>query len=283
MTLVLKYLVPPIQAYKGEVELAQKQPTPHHLSAAARALAAQYKGYPRGAFERAQTPARSGRPYLANERVSWMAELLPHLGYGEVHRTIDFQQSWADDKNLATALTLIPYFIDPAYPAFTRHAAHPKRDVPVAATHYVGIAGIGLDAAGYLPVDPAAAGNMGVFGSDRTTPLSDVGDNTIIMVQVPPPARGHVGPWLAGGGSTVRGVPEKNSVAPFVSTKYNGKPGTYALMSDGSVRFIASDVSDDVFKALAVVKKDKQVPLETVPKVEKKTELKASDEPKLTP
>ena len=88
---------------------------------------------------------------------------------------------------------------------------------------------------------------------------------------------------MAGGGSTIRGVPEKNSVAPFVSTQYNGKAGTYALMSDGSVRFIAANVSDDVFKALSVIKKDKQVPLETVPKVEKKTELKATDVPRLTP
>jgi hypothetical protein len=283
LALTLKYLLPPIQEWKGNMELAQKQPTPQDLSAAAKAMAAQNKGYPRGTFERPLTPARVGRPYLPNERVSWMTELLPHLGYTEVHRSIEFQQSWTDEKNLGAAMSLIPYFIDPSYPASSRYVPHPKKDVGVGATHFVGIAGVGLDAASYLIGDPAGEGKLGVFGYDRTTPLADVGDHTIIMVQVPPPPVGHVGPWMAGGGSTIRGVPEKNSVAPFVSTQYNGKPGTYALMSDGSVRFIAANVSDDVFKALSVIKKDKQVPLETVPKVEKKTELKATDVPRLTP
>jgi hypothetical protein len=283
LTLNLKYLVPPIQQWKGDAELAQKQPTPHDLATAAKAMAAQNKGYPRGAFERQLTPQRGGRPYLPDERVSWMAELLPHLGYTEVHRTIDFQSSWTDEKNLVPAMALIPYFIDPAYPRYSRHVIHPKKEVPLPATHFVGIAGIGLEAASYRPGDPAGDGKVGVFGYDRTTPLAEVGNHTIIMVQVPPPPVGQVGPWIAGGGSTIRGVPEKNSVAPFISTTYNGKPGTYALMSDGSVRFISATVSDDVFKALAVIKKDKDVPLDTVPKVEKKTELKATDVPKLTP
>lgn len=278
-TLNLTYVQPPIQRYKGELEMAQRQPTPHDLATAARAMANQAKGYPRAAFERQLAPARAGRPYLPNERVSWMAELLPHLGYADVHRSIEFQHSWSDVKNLTPAMTLIPYFIDPSYPINTRYATHPKLEVGVGATHYVGIGGIGADAASYMPGDPAADGKLGAFGYDRTTPLSDAGDHTIIMMQVPPPPKGQVGPWLAGGGATVRGVPETGSIKPFVSTEYNGKRGTYALMSDGSVRFIAEDIADDVLKALAVVKKDKPAPGDNVPKVEKKSELKAGELP----
>jgi hypothetical protein len=84
------------------------------------------------------------------------------------------------------------------------------------------------------------------------------------MIQVPPALRG---PWLAGGGATVRGVPDKDSIRPFVSRNHDGKPGTYALMADGSVRFIAADISDQVLKALAVVKKPAGVELPVLPEV----------------
>src|SRR6185369_8757746 len=68
-------------------------------------------------------------------------------------------------------------------------------------------------------------------------------------------------PWLAGGGATVRGVPEKNSIAPFVlSTDRDGKPltyqgrrGTYAVMGDGSVRFIDEKISDEVLKGMVTI------------------------------
>jgi hypothetical protein len=59
---------------------------------------------------------------------------------------------------------------------------------------------------------------------------------------------------MAGGGSTLRGVPEKDSVKPFISTTHNGKAGTFLLMADGSVRFVGADVKDEVFKALCTIK-----------------------------
>jgi hypothetical protein len=67
---------------------------------------------------------------------------------------------------------------------------------------------------------------------------------------------------MAGGGSTLRGVPEQNSIAPFIlSTNGNGKTithqgkrGTFAVMTDGSVRFIDQKISDEVFKAMCTVK-----------------------------
>ena len=58
---------------------------------------------------------------------------------------------------------------------------------------------------------------LGVFGYDRQTSLRDITDgasNTILMAQVPPTVKR---PWMAGGGSTVEGVPETGSVKPFVS------------------------------------------------------------------
>ena len=82
--------------------------------------------------------------------------------------------------------------------------------------------------------------------------------NTIVMMQVPPDSITGVTPWMAGGGSTLRGVPDKNSAAPFIFSNTGkdnkGRRGTYALMADGSVRFIDQNVSDEVFKAMVTAK-----------------------------
>jgi hypothetical protein len=70
---------------------------------------------------------------------------------------------------------------------------------------------------------------------------------------VPYDGPASVTPWMAGGGSTVRHVPAKNSLDPFLSTDANGLRGTYALMTDGSVRYLKAGVSDAVFKAMCTV------------------------------
>jgi hypothetical protein len=120
-------------------------------------------------------------------------------------------------------------------------------------THYVGVAGLGADAASYVEADKNF-GYWGIFGYDRRTKLSDIEAkdglaNTMMMIQVPPMPRS---PWLAGGGSTIRGVPDnKDPIRPFVSTTYQGKKGTYVLMADGSVRFVFDTIDPAVFKALA--------------------------------
>jgi len=86
--------------------------------------------------------------------------------------------------------------------------------------------------------------------------------STVLMMQVPYDGPAGVTPWIAGGGATLRGVPEKDSIEPFVLGRdrdgkpmlHNGKRGAFALMTDGSVRFIDQGVSDEVFKAMCTVK-----------------------------
>src|SRR5207253_3912844 len=64
-------------------------------------------------------------------------------------------------------------------------------------------------------------------------------------------------PWIVGGG-TVRGVPETNSLAPFVSAEYKGQKGTFVIMADGTVRFLAKDkITDKQFQALCTIQGDK--------------------------
>jgi hypothetical protein len=126
-------------------------------------------------------------------------------------------------------------------------------DYRYAATHFVGIAGVGLEAAMYSADDPVYSKKIGIFGYDRVTKPDDIKDglsNTIMIIQVPPT---YKRPWIAGGGATVMGVPEKKSIEPFVSTKRGDKKGAYAIMADGSVRFISADIADDVFKAMCTI------------------------------
>jgi hypothetical protein len=242
---------------KGYLDMTGGQLRIHELGDAARRyVEAHAATFPRGTVERPIPSTRAGRPYEPKQRVSWLAELLPYLGPEQagLHRGIEPNKSWNDPENLGAAATLVPQFLNPNYPPNTWWVRYPGMTEPTAATHYVGIAGIGADAAEYRSDDPAMAKKLGIFGYDRATKLQDVTDgaaNTIMMAQVPPT---HKRPWMAGGGSTVEGVREQGSVRPFVSPQPDGKRGTLVVMADGSVRFVSEDVKDDIFKALCTIK-----------------------------
>lgn len=183
-------------------------------------------------------------------RVGWMVELLPFLGRAEIRGAIDVKKPWRDEQNLAAGTNWVPEFLIPAYPRSSWVARLPSLpDYSLGATHYVGLSGIGLDAAD-LPDSPEFRNRLGLFGYDRPTNLDQVPDglaNTIYLITVPP---GVPRPWLAGGGATIQGVPESNSLAPFVADHGGGKRGAYVLMADGSVRFLREGTADNVFKAL---------------------------------
>jgi hypothetical protein len=222
----------------------------HELGMAARRYNETQGGLlPRGAWDR-KAPTTRGRPYPPFERISWMAELLPFLQpeaeYSAISQSLNRDKSWHDPDNLRYARVIIPQFLDPQNDESTWWVHYPGTNQGVAATHYVGIAGVGLDAADYASGDP----NTGVFGNDRQTRLQDIRDgasNTILMAEVPPT---YKRPWIAGGGATMAGVPEKDSVKPFVCKTYDGRRGTMVIMVDGSVRFVSEKISDEVFKAM---------------------------------
>lgn len=221
--------------------------------------------YPPGAFKRPVTTLRYARQ--PNQRVSWMAGLLPYLEQDRLYGRINFEASWDDPSNWHVGQTLVPHFIDPSYPPRSFFSAHPEMPFEAAVTHYVGIAGVGLDAADYSRTDPQYLTKRGVFGYEKSASLEEIragngASNTILLIQVPHDGIAGPAPWLAGGGATLRGVPETKSIAPFVLTtdrygrpiQHNGKRGTYVTTVDGSVRWINENISDEVFKAMCTVK-----------------------------
>ena len=115
-------------------------------------------------------------------------------------------------------------------------------------THYVGMAGIGKDAADLKVNDPKA----GIFGHNRQTRIRDIRDGTSNTIAISE-ASDHFGPWAQGGRSTIRGLTEE----PYINGPDGiGSPfpgGMNAGLSDGSVRFISENIDPEVFKALITI------------------------------
>ncbi len=197
-------------------------------------------------------------PHEPLEKLSWMVALLPKLGHRTLYDNIALYASWKDERNWLAAQTMVPEFLSPVYPDVSRVVSYPGLPLDVAATHFVGIAGVGVDAANYPhdPDDPAYIGKLGVFGYNRSTSLEDIKksrgklSNTAVVIQVPPNSPAGLTPWIAGGGSTVRGIPEKDSVKPFVAKHGAIGNGTFAIMADGTVRFVKESIPDNIFQAL---------------------------------
>jgi hypothetical protein len=253
---------------KGQTDMAAAQRGIQPLALALRDYQQNHKQFPPGTFPRGLKEIKL--PYPPDQHVSWMAALLPELGHGDVARTIGVDASWEEPANYVAAVTVIPEFLDPQNgPETWRVTRHGFGLLNPAATHFVGIAGVGLDAADpEFRKDPANAHKLGVFGYDEPTKVDQIKDglaNTIAVIEVPPT---YPAPWMAGGGSTVRGVPESKSVQPFVCTEYKGKRGTFAIMCDGAVRFISADISDKDFQALCTINGNEPVDVDRLaPKV----------------
>jgi hypothetical protein len=132
-------------------------------------------------------------------------------------------------------------------------------------THFVGVAGLGRDAATLRATDRKA----GFFGYDRVITPRDIKDgtsNTIMVIET----SADNGPWAAGGRPTVRGVdpddvPFLGRGRPFGTVHYApqfvGRPQApaNAVLADGSVRTLAESISARTFETLATIAGGDQV------------------------
>ena len=83
-------------------------------------------------------------------------------------------------------------------------------------------------------------------------------------------------PWIRGGGATVQGVNPTESIKPFRVMQANRDFGAYAIMCDGSIRFIKPDCPDALFQAMVTYKAgDSTEGIDTyAPKVELTSKLR---------
>ncbi len=280
--------------------MSDRQSRIHELAAAMQAYFEEKGHFPRGAVPR-PPDAQRVLDWRPDQRLSWMTELLPYLANGEfkeIKDRLDNNMAWYEGlNNVKAGVAVIPQYVAPPKSdnELNFYVSYPNLPVKSssqwAATHFVGMAGVGLDAAEYRAEDPATAKLRGVFGYDRETKKEDIKDGldqTIVLIQVPPSPKA---PWIAGGGSTVRGISDDlDCVKPFVCTEYQGKRGTFAIMADGKVRFIPETIDPKTFRALCTIAGDDRVrnldkvaPEVPPPEDQPQAELKAAEPAPPTP
>ena len=124
-------------------------------------------------------------------------------------------------------------------------------------TSYVGIAGLGTDAALLPKSDPRA----GVFGYDRETALADITDGPANTLMVAETARA-IGSWFQGGPATVRGLDPAQKPYVGKGRQFGGlhEGGAWVAMADGTVRRVSDSVDPKVFEALSTMAGGEKLP-----------------------
>lgn len=182
-------------------------------------------------------------------RLSWAAVLHPDDQQPDIFRLLDKRVAWDAPANVPH--TSVPRQVFVCATASDLATSNQ--------TSYLGVAGVGADAA-TLPADDP---RVGAFGYDRTLKLREFTDgtaNTMLLLETR-----SGGSWAQGGPGTVRGLdpanrPHVGDGRPFDSEHLNGgwfekktKIAT-VVMCDGSVQTIRDSVAAEVLEALATVR-----------------------------
>jgi hypothetical protein len=185
-------------------------------------------------------PAENPRAVMlpADGRLGWLAELVAEREPAGV------QPLW--DRPIDDALN--GRFVRRRMPALLNPEVREVASNGFPAAHFVGVAGVGPDAA-LLPMQHPRAG---IFGIGRVTRVEDVRDGlgqTLLLVGL---ERGFP-PWAAGGSRTIRGF----TAEPYIHGPDGfgtGQPdGMFVALADGSVRFLSLDTAPVVIRRMAAM------------------------------
>lgn len=193
------------------------------------------------------------------KRLSWQYDLwryvesLMDVGWHE-----GLKKAWDAEDNDMTRRVFIPWCLCPRNP-------HARMNDTFGLTHYVGIAGIGADAANLPASDPQA----GVFGYRRAISLKDIKDGQATTMMVAETGFNN-GPWAAAGPATLRGLdparpPYLGADGQFSSRHRYGRffsrwpYATNVGFADRSVRSFSPSTDPRVFEAMATIAGGEQV------------------------
>jgi Protein of unknown function (DUF1559) len=189
-----------------------------------------------------------------------MVDLLPYLEEEAVYRRFNRQAAWDDPANTPAVETPLRLLQCPDW----GREATPD---PAWLTAYVGVAGLGADAAELPAGDPRS----GVFGYDRRMAPADITDGTAATLLVLESARDN-GAWSQGGQATVRGLDPAEQPYLGVGRQFGGTHftennlfrrgrsiGCNAAMADGSVRFLDEGIAPQVLQALVTAAGGEQI------------------------
>lgn len=217
-----------------------------------------YKSFPRGSVLNTQLPPE--------KRLSWEVEVIlfgwwtggggddPWVPRWDKSKAWDAVANWpVMEHNLTGATRICVGYENFVCPADRDLSNTTKRFL----TNYVGIAGIGQDAAELAP-DNARAG---FFGYDRLiTPkhLKDGAESTIIISETTQ----RIGHWMEGGPATVRGLVGKDYLGSDGQFSSRHRGLTNFAFADSSVRRFSASIAPEILEALATIAGGEQL---TVP------------------
>jgi prepilin-type N-terminal cleavage/methylation domain-containing protein len=203
-------------------------------------------------------------------RLSFYAPLLPYVEQDAVHKQLKLKEAWdsATNRDAVGQHHAYRIFRCPEWTNERGAALGPNAPGHLSVTNYVGVAGVGTDAA-TLPIDSP---RVGMFGYDRTLRLDRVKDgisNTAMMIET----GDELGSWMRGGPTTVRGFdPEAGQLSgdglPFGGTHFldatlidpKRADGFNVMLGDASIRYTRNSIHPDVLIALATVAGGDEVP-----------------------
>lgn len=188
-----------------------------------------------------------------DDRLSWVVDALPSLDQrrqkaSDILELLDPAQPWAFPKNQEGSKRKLPGLLCPGRPP--ELAA--DRSAP---TQYVGIAGLGTDAAKLNFVPPAAAPpRAGCFRYDAVTPFNSITDGLSQSLLFGEHWE-ELGPWLRGGPATIRGLDDRTDAPPLIGSQFGGNHPNSSnwAMADGSIRVFTPRVDPRVLLSLATI------------------------------
>ncbi|QGJ69257.1 Hypothetical protein PBC10988_9270 [Planctomycetales bacterium 10988] len=186
------------------------------------------------------TQATALQPQFEPEdRLSWIADSLPFIERNDLHQQIDFNLKWNDPKQSKATKHVMKVLYDISFQSVK----------PV--TTYVGVSGLGKDAAYLKPSDP----NAGIFLYNHKTSLDSVAEqdglaHTLLIL----PTNSDIGPWAAGGRPTVRGLDIDRHPFLGFGGQFGGfhKRDDYLIIgfADQHINRISTDIDPKVFRAM---------------------------------
>jgi prepilin-type processing-associated H-X9-DG protein len=195
-------------------------------------------------YEGRLPPATEPNPKLPPQRrLSWLVAILPYVEANDLYSRTDHKKSWDAEENRFLALTVYKPYLCPGFP----------EQLPVSTllpAHYIGIAGLGDDAASL----PARHPRAGFFGHDRNLYFADLKGHTSTLLVAMETRQVH-GAWTAGGPPTVRGLDEDGPSYLGQAGQFGGihRGGTMVLFADGSVRWLSTSHDPAVLELMATL------------------------------
>ena len=226
---LIALLLPAVQQAREAARRTQSKNNLKQLALAMHNYHDVHNAFPRGTVENDDLEP--------DERLSWIYSILPYLEQANLYEQVDAESGWESEKNKLVAMTTVPGLQNPSQ-------SGPR--VNGSSGDYIGIAGIGPDAASLENNDPKA----GIFGYDRQAGFRDITDGTSNTLMIGDASEPNAS-FLAGGKATIRGFSQK----PYINGPDGiGSPhvgGAQFALADGSVRFISENIDEGVLEALA--------------------------------